>query len=93
MILYIQSICLPEIDFMYFDDKVYFTYIWLMFMAHLVFVGKYTICRSYMILSDPTLYLVIVSNMSFVMFTPIWGEIPILSTIFQRGWFNHQLVS
>ena len=27
----------------------------------------------------------------FCIFTPIWGKIPILTSIFQRGWFNHQL--
>ena len=26
------------------------------------------------------------------MFTPIWGEIPNLTNIFQMGWFNHQPV-
>ena len=28
----------------------------------------------------------------FFMFTPTWGKIPILTNIFQLGWFNHQLV-
>ena len=28
----------------------------------------------------------------FFIFTPIWGRIPILTNIFQMGWFNHQPV-
>ena len=28
----------------------------------------------------------------FFMFIPIWGNDPILTNIFQMGWFNHQLV-
>ena len=27
----------------------------------------------------------------FFTFTPIWGKIPILTNMFQRGWLNHQL--
>ena len=28
----------------------------------------------------------------FFIFTPTWGDNPILTNIFQMGWFNHQLV-
>ena len=32
---------------------------------------------------------VVVSNI--FIFTPTWGRFPILTNIFQMGWFNHQL--
>ena len=35
----------------------------------------------------------VVATQTFFIFAPILGKIPVLTHIFQMGWFNHQLVN
>ena len=42
--------------------------------------------------SSSIFFSVVVSNMFFFMFTPIWGRFPCWRIFFSNGWFNHQPV-